>query len=50
MHGAEIETYQDHRMAMAFSLAGLKVPGVVIRDPDCVSKTWPNYFDVLQQL
>ncbi|MGB0620198.1 MAG: 3-phosphoshikimate 1-carboxyvinyltransferase [Myxococcota bacterium] len=45
MHGAEIETYDDHRIAMSFSLAGLKVPGVVILDPGCVSKTWPKYFE-----
>ena len=44
LHGAEIETYDDHRMAMAFALAGLRVPGVVIRDPSCVTKTWPDYF------
>ena len=44
LHGAEIETYDDHRMAMAFALAGLRVPGVVIRDPACASKTWPGYF------
>jgi 3-phosphoshikimate 1-carboxyvinyltransferase len=50
LHGAEIETYNDHRMAMAFSLAGLRVPGVVIKDPDCVVKTWPNYFEVLRHL
>jgi 3-phosphoshikimate 1-carboxyvinyltransferase len=49
LHGAEIDTYDDHRMAMAFSLAGLRVPGVVIRDPGCVSKTWPQYFDVFRQ-
>jgi 3-phosphoshikimate 1-carboxyvinyltransferase len=50
LHGAEIETYHDHRMAMAFSLAGLRVPGVVIKDPGCVVKTWPNYFEVLRHL
>jgi len=50
LHGAEIDTYDDHRMAMAFSLAGLRVPGVVIRDPGCVRKTWPKYFDVFQHL
>ena len=50
LHGAEIETYDDHRMAMAFSLAGLRVPGVVIKDPACVTKTWPNYFEVLKHL
>jgi len=45
MHGAEIETYDDHRMAMSFALAGLRIPGVVILDPGCVSKTWPAYFE-----
>ena len=50
LHGAEIDTYDDHRMAMSFSLAGLRVPGVVIKDPGCVSKTWPKYFDVFRHL
>ena len=50
MRGAEIETYDDHRMAMAFSLAGLRIPGVVILDPGCVSKTWPGYFDAFAAL
>ncbi len=45
--GAEIETYHDHRIAMALALAGLRIPDVVIRDPGCVSKTWPDYFSVL---
>jgi 3-phosphoshikimate 1-carboxyvinyltransferase len=48
-HGAAIRTYRDHRIAMAFSLVGLRVPGVVIRDPQCVSKTFPDYFEVLNQ-
>ena len=47
---AAIDTYQDHRMAMAFSLIGLKARGIQINDPGCVSKTFPNYFDVLQRL
>jgi 3-phosphoshikimate 1-carboxyvinyltransferase len=47
---AEIDTYDDHRMAMAFALAGLRQPGVAIRDPGCVSKTWPGYFDMLAGL
>jgi 3-phosphoshikimate 1-carboxyvinyltransferase len=47
---AEIETYDDHRVAMSFALAGLRIPGVVIRDPACVSKTWPDYFSVLERL
>ena len=50
LRGAEVETYDDHRMAMAFALAGLRVPGVVILDPACVSKTWPDYFSVLERL
>jgi len=50
LHGASIDTYDDHRMAMAFALAGLRVPGVVIRDPGCVSKSWPGYFDAFAQL
>jgi 3-phosphoshikimate 1-carboxyvinyltransferase len=50
MHGAEIETYNDHRMAMSFSLVGLKVPGVVIRDPGCVAKTYPGYWDDFARL
>ncbi len=50
LRGVEIATYDDHRMAMAFALAGLRVPGVVIRDPACVSKTWPEYFSMLEHL
>lgn len=47
---ATIATYDDHRMAMAFALAGLRVPGVTITDPACVSKSWPQYFDALRVL
>jgi 3-phosphoshikimate 1-carboxyvinyltransferase len=47
---AEIDTYGDHRMAMAFALAGLRLPGVVIRDPACVTKTFPEFFKVLASL
>ena len=47
---AAIDTYEDHRMAMAFSLVGLKANGIWINDPDCVSKTFPNYFQVLERL
>lgn len=46
----EIDTYGDHRMAMAFALAGLRLPGVIIRDPGCVGKTFPSYFRVLASL
>jgi 3-phosphoshikimate 1-carboxyvinyltransferase len=48
--GAELDTYDDHRMAMALALAGVRIPGVVIRDPSCVRKTWPDYFEVLERL
>lgn len=44
LHGAEIETYNDHRMAMCFGMLGIKVPGIRLRNPACVKKTFPNYF------
>ena len=50
LHAAAIDTYDDHRMAMAFALAGLRQPGVEIRDPGCVAKTWPDYFAMLEAL
>jgi 3-phosphoshikimate 1-carboxyvinyltransferase len=50
LHGADIETYNDHRMAMCFSVLGLKVPGIRIKNPGCVSKTFPNFFEKLEQL
>lgn len=49
-HGAVVHTYDDHRMAMAFSLVGLRVPGVAIADPGCVAKTFPGYWDALAAL
>jgi 3-phosphoshikimate 1-carboxyvinyltransferase len=45
---AEIETYDDHRMAMSLALAGLRQAGVKILDPECVSKTYPNFFEDLE--
>ena len=50
LKGAVLETYQDHRMAMVFSLVGLKVPGVEILNPACVQKTFPNFFSLLFSL
>ena len=50
VHGALIETYEDHRMAMAFSLLGLRCPGVRIHNPGCCAKTFEHYFDVLDTL
>jgi len=45
-----VETYDDHRMAMSFALIGLRVPGIAIRDPGCVAKTFPGYFECLEGL
>ncbi len=47
LHGAEIETYNDHRMAMCFAVVGLRVPGIKLRNPSCVKKTFPNFFQKL---
>jgi 3-phosphoshikimate 1-carboxyvinyltransferase len=47
---ANIQTYNDHRMAMAFSLIGLRFDGITIENPSCVSKTFPNFFEVLETL
>jgi 3-phosphoshikimate 1-carboxyvinyltransferase len=47
LRGAAIDTYDDHRMAMSMALVGLATPGVVIRNPGCVSKTYPRFFDDL---
>lgn len=45
---AAIDTYDDHRMAMSFSLAATKIAGVTIKDAECVGKTYPNYFEDLR--
>ena len=50
LHGAEVETYNDHRMAMSLALIGLRVPGVVIKNPGCVAKTYPGFFKDLEAL
>ncbi len=50
LHPANIQTYNDHRMAMAFSLIGLRFDGVTIENPACVSKTFPAFFEVLETL
>lgn len=50
LHGAEIETYDDHRVAMSFALAGLVIDGVVIKNPMCCRKTFENYFDLLDEI
>ena len=50
LHGAEIETHDDHRVAMSFAVAGLAVDGIVIKNPMCCRKTFENYFDVLETI
>ena len=50
LHGAEIETYEDHRIAMCFGMLGLRVPGIRLRNPACVRKTFPNFFAKLAEL
>ena len=47
---ASIDTFADHRIAMSFALAGLKIAGVGIENPDCVAKTYPGYWDALASL
>jgi 3-phosphoshikimate 1-carboxyvinyltransferase len=49
-HGADIETYADHRMAMSFAILGARVPGIRIGTPECVSKSYPTFFEELQAL
>lgn len=50
LHGAEIETYNDHRVAMCFGMLGLRVPGMRLSNPACVRKTFPNFFAKLAEL
>jgi 3-phosphoshikimate 1-carboxyvinyltransferase len=49
-HGAVIDTYNDHRIAMSFAVAGLAVPGMEIRNPGCVEKSFPNFWEVFGEL
>ena len=49
-HGAEIETYNDHRIAMSFAVLGLAIPGISIRNPACVSKSFPGFWGALEKL
>jgi 3-phosphoshikimate 1-carboxyvinyltransferase len=50
LHGAVIQTYNDHRMAMSMALIGLRIPGIVIDNPACVAKTYPRFFEDLELL
>ncbi len=47
---ATVQTYDDHRMAMAFAVIGLRVPGITIADPGCTAKTFPGYWDAIASL
>ena len=50
LQGCVVDTYNDHRIAMSFAIAGLKVHGVSIRNPDCVEKSFPNFWQVFEGL
>jgi 3-phosphoshikimate 1-carboxyvinyltransferase len=50
LKGCAVETYNDHRMAMSLALIGLKVPGVVIKNPGCVAKTYPGFWQDFEKL
>ncbi len=47
---ALVETYEDHRMAMAFTLIGLRTGNIRIKNPDCCRKTFENYFDLIEEV
>lgn len=49
-HGAAIATFDDHRTAMSFSVLGLKVPGISILDPSCISKSFPTFYEMFEKL
>ncbi len=49
-HGADIETYDDHRIAMSFAILGLVIPGIKIRDGNCVNKSFPGFWEELRKL
>ena len=48
--GAEIDTYGDHRTAMSFAVAGTKIPGIIIRNPLVVSKTFPDFWKKMEEI
>jgi 3-phosphoshikimate 1-carboxyvinyltransferase len=50
LHGGTCDTHHDHRSAMAFGVAGLKLPGVIIDQPSVVSKSWPQFWEMLEAL
>ena len=50
LHGGQLDTYDDHRLAMSFALVGLKVPGIVIENPECVKKSFPAFWEEFEKL
>jgi 3-phosphoshikimate 1-carboxyvinyltransferase len=50
LQAATVDTYHDHRMAMSLALPGLRIPGVIVNDPDCTAKTYPRFFEDLQRV
>ena len=50
LRGAALDTYDDHRMAMSLALVGLRLPGVIVKDPGCTAKTYPRFFEDLDRL
>ncbi len=50
LHGAEIKTYKDHRIAMSFAVAGLFIPGVKVLGEDCVAKSFPDFWERFAEL
>ena len=49
LHGAEIETYNDHRIAMSFAVAGLRIEGIKIKGAECVKKSFPDFWEVWEK-
>lgn len=47
-HGVSVHCYDDHRVAMAFSVLGSVIPGTILEEKRCVEKTWPNWWDDLE--
>lgn len=50
LHAGRVETHHDHRLAMSLSLLGLVTPGVVVADPEVVSKSWPTWWHTLETM
>lgn len=49
-HGAIIDPHNDHRMAMSFAVLGLKIPGIIIQNPQCVNKSFPGFWEKLKEI